>query len=237
MSYARICALTVSAVALIGVAGCAEPAVKKSEPLPPASATAALAVPAPSPMATGATAASIGKPAPEFTLRDTEGNDVKLSSFRGKTVVLEWFNPECPFVNAAHSKGSLKTMASQTTARGVVWLAVNSSGVGNPGNGVAKSLEGKRKFALTHPILLDETGEVGHMYAATNTPHLFVIDGAGVLVYRGAIDNSPDAEGESPTGPKLINHVQAALDDLDAKRPVGVAETKAYGCSVKYATN
>jgi hypothetical protein len=89
-------------------------------------------------------------------------------------------------------------------------------------------------LGVKNPILLDETGEVGRMYGATNTPHLYVIDSAGVLAYAGAIDNSPDAEGESPEGGKLVNYVTEALAALDAKRPVATASTKAYGCSVKY---
>jgi hypothetical protein len=92
----------------------------------------------------------------------------------------------------------------------------------------------KQRFGLDHSILLDPTGAVGHAYGATNTPHMFVIDSSGVLAYRGAIDNSPDGEGESPTGGKLVNYVDQALDDLAAKRPVSTPETKAYGCGVKY---
>ncbi len=178
--------------------------------------------------------AEVGKPAPVFTLPDTEGNLIRLDQFKGKRVVLEWFNPGCPFVKASHTKGSLKGEAAKVTAKGVVWLAINSSAPGKEGNGVDKSVEWKSKYSLTHPVLLDPSGEVGHAYGATNTPHMFVIDEKGTLVYRGAIDNSPDAEGESPENGKLVNYVDSALSDLASGRPLATRETKAYGCSVKY---
>ena len=183
-----------------------------------------------------ASAAELGAPAPDFTLKDLDGKDVKLSSFKGKTVVLEWFNPECPFVKASHTKGSLKDFAKRATKQGVVWLAINSGAPGKQGHGVEKSRAGVKAFGLEHPVLLDESGAVGHAYGATNTPHLFVIDAKGVLVYRGAIDNSPDGEGESPKDGKLVNYVEAALDDLAAGRAVKTPDTKAYGCSVKYGS-
>ena len=181
--------------------------------------------------------AEIDRPAPDFTLDDLDGHAVTLSKLRGKIVVLEWFNPECPFVRAAHTKGSLVEAASRNMARGVVWLAINSAGAGKQGHGVAKSAEGKKRYGLTHPILLDERGEVGHRYGATSTPHMVVVDANGVMVYRGAVDNSPDGEAESPMPPgsKLVRHVDLAVDDLLAGRAVGTRETKAYGCSVKYA--
>jgi peroxiredoxin len=178
--------------------------------------------------------AEVGKRAPDFTLVDLEGRSVSLHDFKGKTVVLEWFNPECPFVRLAHTKGSLKGMAARRTQQGVVWLAVNSGAEGKQGAGVEKNKEGKAKFELAHPILLDPTGKVGRAYGATNTPHMYVIDSELKLVYKGAIDNSPDAEGESPTDGKLVNHVDVALDAVTAHRAIALAETKAYGCSVKY---
>lgn len=180
-------------------------------------------------------AAEVGKPAPDFTLHDVEGNAVKLSALKGKTVVLEWFNPECPYVKAAHTRGSLVDAAKRAKEKGVVWLAINSAGVGKQGAGREKNKAALTTFALEHPILLDVKGDVGHAYGATNTPHLFVIDDKGTLVYRGAVDNSPDGEGASPEGGALVSYVQAALDDLAAGRAVKTPETKAYGCSVKYA--
>lgn len=178
--------------------------------------------------------AKVGEVAPDFTLPDLDGKEVKLSSFRGKRVVLEWFNPECPFVKASHEKGSLKGYAEGVGAKGVVWLAINSGAPGKQGHGVEKNRAGVERFGLKHPVLLDEKGAVGRLYGATNTPQMFVVDEKGVLVYAGAIDNSPDAIGESPTGDKLVNHVAEALAALEAGKPVQVPSTKAYGCSVKY---
>ena len=179
--------------------------------------------------------AELGKPAPDFTLKDVDGKEVKLSSFKGKTVVLEWFNPECPYVKASHTKGSLVDTAKKQQKNGIVWLSINSGAAGKQGAGAEKSKEGAKGFAMENPILVDEAGTVGKEYGATNTPHLFVIDAKGVLAYRGAIDNSPDGEGQSPEGGKLVNYVDAALEDLAAKRAVKTPDTKAYGCSVKYA--
>jgi peroxiredoxin len=192
------------------------------------------APPAPAPPPTAVEAARMGAPAPDFELPDLDGKLVKLSSFRGKTVVLEWFNPGCPFVKASHTKGSLVDTASRHIKEGVVWLAINSGAPGKQGHGVEANRAGKEAFKLPHPVLLDETGTVGHAYGAAHTPHLFIVDPQGVLVYRGAIDNSPDAEGESPVGGKLINYVDAALGDLKAGKSVATAETEAYGCSVTY---
>ncbi|MEW6435356.1 MAG: thioredoxin family protein [Myxococcota bacterium] len=183
-----------------------------------------------------ASAAEVGAPAPDFTLKDLDGKDVKLSAFKGKTVVLEWFNPECPYVKASHTKGSLKDTAQRAAKKGVVWLAINSGAPGKQGHGVEKNRAGVKAFGLEHPVLLDESGAVGKAYGATNTPHLFVIDPRGTLVYRGAIDNSPDGEGGAAKDGKLVNYVEAALDDLAAGRAVKTPDTKAYGCSVKYGS-
>ncbi|MDP2269925.1 MAG: thioredoxin family protein [Archangium sp.] len=179
--------------------------------------------------------AELGKPAPDFTLKDVDGKDVSLASFKGKTVVLEWFNPECPYVKAAHTKGSLTDSAKRQQKKGIVWLSINSGAAGKQGAGVEKSKAGAKGFNMENPVLVDEAGTVGKAYGATNTPHLFVIDPKGNVAYRGAIDNSPDGEGLSPQGGKLINYVDAALDDVAANRAVKTPDTKAYGCSVKYA--
>lgn len=208
--------------------GGAEPIASAARPLP---TPAASAPPATSPATLGA---RVGAPAPDFELADLDGQRVKLSSFRGKVVVLEWFNPQCPFVKASHSKGSLVDTAARHQKNGVVWLAINSGAPGKQGHGVETNREGRQQFKLTHPILLDESGDVGHAYGAAHTPHMYVIDQRGILMYRGAIDNSPDGEGESAPGGKLVNYVDAALADVAAGRPVAVAETEAYGCSVKY---
>jgi peroxiredoxin len=161
---------------------------------------------------------------------------VHLADLKGKTVVLEWFNPDCPFVKASHLKGSLRDSAKRHAAAGVVWLGVNSAAAGKQGNAPDRVAAGKQAFGLDHPILADATGQVGHLYGATNTPHLYVIDAKGILVYRGAIDNSPDGEGESAEGGKLINYVDTALSELAAGKPITTKETKAYGCSVKYGS-
>jgi peroxiredoxin len=181
--------------------------------------------------------AAVGKAAPDFALKDLDGKEVRLSSFKGKTVVLEWFNPSCPFVNKAHTVGSLKGEADKLTKSGVVWLAINSGGAGKQGNGALANRDGAKTFAMNYPILLDEAGSVGKMYGATNTPNMFVIDGKGTLVYRGAIDNSPDGEGASPTGGKLVSYVDEAVAAIAAGKAPATTETKAYGCSVKYASN
>jgi peroxiredoxin len=183
-----------------------------------------------------ATAVAPGEAAPDFKLKDTDGKTVSLSDFKGKTVVLEWFNPECPFVRAAHTKGSLVGLAKKYTDKGIVWLAINSAAQGKQGFGPEKSKEGAKKFEMGHPVLLDETGATGHAYGATNTPHMFVINKDGKVVYAGAIDNSPDGEKGEPQGGTLVNYVEQALDALAAGKPVPTAQSKAYGCGVKYGS-
>ena len=203
-----------------------EPATATGSTGPAATAVATTAPPA-------SKGVAVGSPAPDFALTDLDGKTVKLSDYRGKTVVLEWFNPECPFVKANHGSGSLKEMAKRVTASGVVWLAINSGAPGKQGHGVETNKAGKAKYGMEHPILLDETGATGRAYGAKATPHMFVVDKAGVVVYRGAIDNAPD--GDPRGSDKVVNYVELALADLAAGRPVAKAETDAYGCSVKYA--
>jgi peroxiredoxin len=178
--------------------------------------------------------AAIGQPAPGFELADLDGKKVKLANYAGKIVVLEWFNPECPFVKRNHTKGPLTTMAKDQTAKGIVWLSINSGAPGKQGAGVDKNREGKQRYGMDNPILLDEQGDVGRMYDAKSTPGMYVIDTKGTLVYRGAIDNAQD--GDPPGGEKLINYVDAALADIGAGRPVAIPETKSYGCGVKYGS-
>lgn len=178
----------------------------------------------------------VGKPAPDFTLKDLRGKDVKLASYKGKTIVLEWFNPGCPFVKASHSVGSLVDTAKRQTKNGVVWLAINSGAPGKQGHDLAMNTEAARTWSLAHPILRDENGVVGKAYGATNTPNMFVIDRTGTVVYAGAIDNSPDGEGKSPQGGALVNYVDAALADLAAGKPVATPVTRPYGCGVKYGS-
>lgn len=198
-------------------------AAVKEEPSPPSEAE---------PSATGAV---VGKEAPAFSLPDLSGKTHSLADYRGKLVVLEWFNPECPFVKAAHTKGSLVKTAAELEAKGFVYLAINSGAPGKQGHGIEANAAGKERFGLKHPILLDETGATGKAYGATNTPHVFVIDQKGALVYAGAVDNSPDGEGNSPEGGALVNYLSQAAEELLAGKPISKPQTKAYGCSVKYA--
>ncbi|HYJ09361.1 MAG TPA: thioredoxin family protein [Polyangiaceae bacterium] len=223
-------ALVLSVLLGVSCSRKSESVVAEPGPEGPRPSTAAVAAAPETPLAK----AALGAAAPDFELPDLDGKLVKLSSFRGKPVVLEWFNPGCPFVKASHTKGSLVTTAAEHGKQGVVWLAINSGAPGKQGHGLEANREGKQVFKLDHPVLLDEAGRVGRAYGAAHTPHMYVIDKNGILVYRGAIDNSPDGEGESPAGGKLVNHVSAALADLAAGRAVAKAETEAYGCSVKY---
>jgi peroxiredoxin len=218
--------------ALLLVACESKPPAEREPAAAAATAKQASSAPAPAPVMESA---KVGSPAPDFELADLDGNRVKLSSFKGKTVVLEWFNPECPFVKMSHTKGSLVNTAARHMKDGTVWLAINSGAPGKQGHGVDKNKEGLQRFGMSHPVLLDETGVVGKAYGAKRTPHLFVIDTNGTLVYRGAIDNSPDGEGESAPDGKLVNYVDNALADVAAKRAVATPETPAYGCSVKYS--
>jgi len=176
----------------------------------------------------------IGQPAPNFTLKDGAGKSVSLADFKGRTVVLEWFNFGCPFVKKHYGSGSMQKLQQQATADGVVWLTIASSAPGKqgylaPGEAAAKESElGMHSTAL----LLDPDGTVGHLYEARTTPDMFVVDATGKLVYKGAIDDQPTPDPASLAGAK--NYVAAALANLKAGQPVETAQTKSYGCSVKY---
>lgn len=183
--------------------------------------------------ATPTQTAAVGQPAPDFELADTDGKTHKLSDHKGKLVVLEWFNPGCPFVKYAHGSGPLKDMAAKETEQGVVWYSVNSGAPGKQGAGVDGSKEGAKTFGMTNPILIDESGTVGRSYGAEKTPHVFLVDTKGTLVYAGAIDNAP--MGEVDGGGEIVNYLGEALAAVRANKPVAKAETKSYGCSVKYA--
>lgn len=175
--------------------------------------------------------AKVGEAAPAFTLTDTDGKSHNLSDFKGKTVVLEWFNPQCPFIVKHHKLN--KTFAElyeNYNSKDVVFIAINSSGKGNEGNGAELNKKFKGEWKIAYPILLDESGTVGKAYGARTTPHVFVIDSKGIVAYNGAIDNNKDAE---KAGDK--NYVKAALDAVLAGKPVAEATTQPYGCSVKYA--
>jgi peroxiredoxin len=230
------CALVASACGRSSSEPAAASAVSPGASSPAATSPAAVSSVTSASTPTAAGPAEIGKPAPDFTLKDLDGKSVHLADYRGKTVVLEWFNPKCPFVKASHTKGSLKGTAARHTSKGIVWLAIVSSAPGREGGDIESVKEGAKRFDMTHPILRDEDGTVGHAYGATNTPHMFVVDPQGKLAYAGAIDNSPDGEGDSPQGGPLMSYIDAALEDVAAQRPVRTAKTKAYGCGVKYAS-
>jgi hypothetical protein len=176
-------------------------------------------------------AAELGAPAPDFTLTDLTGKTHTLSALRGKTVVLEWFNPGCPYVVHNHDPGgSLSTLPATATSSGVVWLAINSGAAGKEGADPAMNKSAVEKWKMNYPVLVDAKGEVGKSYGALTTPHMYVVDPAGKLVYRGGIDNKPLGKGSG----ELVNYVEKALADVAAGRPVATADTKSYGCSVKY---
>ena len=219
---------TIAAFAFaLAVAGCS----KGQEPAAPAD-PAAVADPVEPAAATDHPV--VGKKAPDFTLDDLDGNQVSLASFAGKAVVLEWFNPGCPFVKRAHSAGSLVDAANRHTGAGVVWLAINSGGPGNQGADPADNKAAAAQWKLTHPILLDPSGTTGKAYGATNTPHMFVIDKSGTVVYGGAIDNSPDAEGPVARGRHVDQLRRRGARGARLGRRGGHAGHKPYGCSVKY---
>ena len=176
--------------------------------------------------------AELGKPAPAFELKDLDGKAVKLSDFKDKIVVLEWFNPGCPFVKYAYTDGKFQDVQSKAMKDGVVWLSINSGAPGKEGAGAEVNKKARDDWKLSQPILIDESGEVGMKYGAKTTPHMFVIDQKGVLVYRGGLDNAPQGKVEGD-GAKT-NYVEAAIADIKANKPVATKETKSYGCSVKY---
>jgi peroxiredoxin len=178
--------------------------------------------------------AEVGAPAPNFALRDLAGNRHKLSDHKGKIVVLEWYNPKCPFVVYAHDEGGpLHTMGDRWTAEGVVWFAINSGAPGKQGAGTDLNIEMQKQYGFNYPVLLDETGETGRKYQAKTTPHMYVIDTEGTLVYAGGLDNA--GFGKVADGGEMMPYVEQVLEDLVAGRPARVQTSKPYGCSVKYA--
>ncbi len=169
------------------------------------------------------------KKTPEFTLTSFDGKTVSLSDYKGKIVVLEWFNLECPFVQYHYNTATTMVALANKYKGKIVWLAVNSTSHTTP--------EANKTFAEKHKlpylILDDRTGKIGRAYNATNTPHIFIIDTKGYIAYDGAIDNSP--MGNTPQGQELINYADKALTELTAGKTVSLKETKPYGCTVKYA--
>lgn len=186
------------------------------------------------PAETPAKGAEIGKPAPAFTATDSNGKAHTLSDFIGKTVVLEWTNHECPYVRKHYDTNNMQDLQKDATGKGVVWLSIVSSAQGKQGYTTgeeANKIIAKEKSAET-ARLLDPTGAIGTVYGASTTPHMFVIDPQGIVVYAGGIDDQPSVSHSTVKTAK--NYVKAALDDLAAGKPVAVATAKPYGCNVKY---
>jgi peroxiredoxin len=179
-------------------------------------------------------AARVGEPAPTFTAPATAGGTVSLDAYRGKVVVLEWTNHDCPYVRKHYETGNMQALQKEATAQGVVWLTLISSAPGEQGHvsaAEADALTAKRSAAPS-AVLLDPRGAVGKMYGATNTPHMYVIDFGGKLVYAGAIDDRPTSRKGDVAGAN--NYVRAALQAVAAGQPVKTPVTRAYGCTVKY---
>lgn len=179
-----------------------------------------------------ASAAEVGKPAPDFTARDIHGKTHKLSDYKGKIVVLEAYNHDCPFV-VNHYKGAMQDLQAELTGKGVVWFVVNSV---HAGHGSYRTPEKARQeweqLKIKATAWLDDSeGEIGKAYGMKTTPHMFVINKDGVLVYQGAIDDVPKASGDPR---KARNYVREAVQALLDGKPVEVAQTRPYGCSVKY---
>ncbi len=176
----------------------------------------------------------IGKAAPNFRLGDANGRVVGLSDFRGKTVVLEWSNPECPSVRKHYESGNMQKTQAAAVAAGMVWLTINSGAEGEQGYmtpAEAKAFTTGQQSRRT-AYLLDPEGVVGRNYGAKTTPHMYVISSSGTLVYNGGIDDKPTQDKADIAGAR--NHVLAALSDLKAGKPVSVPTSRPYGCSVKY---
>jgi peroxiredoxin len=171
--------------------------------------------------------AVVGSPAPDFTLEDQNGNQFSLSGLKGKIIVLEWLNPDCPFVQRHYRAKTMTILAEKYKSNDVAWVAINSTHYMNK--------EDDRKwideYKLSYSILDDNSGKVGRLYGAKTTPHMFIIDESGTLVYRGAIDDDP--KGVKNGNP--LNYVDKALEEVIAGKQVSISETKSYGCSVKYA--
>jgi peroxiredoxin len=180
-------------------------------------------------------APAIGSAAPDFKLADANGKPVSLSQFKGKTVVIEWNNPGCPYVKKHYDSGNMQKTQAAAQRAGAVWLTINSSAAGKQGHmdgAGAKSFIAAAKAQPT-AYLLDHKGVVGKGYGAVTTPHMYIVDKSGKLVYAGGIDDKATASQADIAGAR--NHVIAALGELSAGKPVSVATSRPYGCSVKYS--
>lgn len=179
---------------------------------------------------------STGAAAPAFSVRDASGATRTLAEFAGRTVVLEWTNNGCPYVRKHYGSGNMQRLQHEATQDGVVWLSVISSAPGEQGYFDAAGAAAYAQSVNAHPtaVLLDPTGAMGRAYGARTTPHMYVINAQGRVVYQGAIDDRPTARPESLEG--ATNYVSAALEDIAAGRAVRTAQTTPYGCDVKYAS-
>jgi len=177
----------------------------------------------------------VGQQAPNFQAKDADGRLVSLDQFHGRTVVIEWSNPECPSVKKHYESGNMQKTQAAAAADGVVWLTVNSGGEGKQGYmtpAEAKAFAASQQSRRT-AYLLDPEGAVGKAYGAKTTPHMYVINSEGALVYNGGIDDKPTQDPADIAGAR--NHVLAALAELKAGKPVSVPKSRPYGCSVKYS--
>jgi peroxiredoxin len=181
--------------------------------------------------------ATVGQPAPNFTLQGSDGKPHALADYQGKYVVLEWTNPQCPFVQKFYDSGTMQNLQKKEAAQGVVWLRINSSAEGNQAYQSVSDLASyeKEHHVAATASLIDPEGKVGHTYGARTTPHMFVIDPKGVLIYAGGIDDTPSADPATIATAK--NYVTAALDEARAGKPVTTPTAQPYGCHVAYASN
>jgi peroxiredoxin len=186
------------------------------------------------PIAPAFAAVEIGQPAPDFTATDISGNEITLSSFKGQPVVLEWTNHQCPYVMKHYDSGNMQKTQETATENGAVWITIVSSAEGKQGNVTPEEAQTIVDEAGAHPShkVLDASGEIGQMYDAKTTPHMFVIDKDGNVAYAGAIDDNPSPRPETLEGAK--NYVLASLDSLKNGTAVEPSQTAPYGCSVKY---
>jgi peroxiredoxin len=179
-------------------------------------------------------AATVGQPAPDFSATDTSGKTVSLADFKGRAVVLEWVNPGCPFVQKHYSSANMQATQKDATAKGVVWLTINSTATEASDYLAPAELAQwmKAQKAGATATLMDADGKVGRAYGARTTPHMYIVDAAGTLVYAGGIDDKPSSSKADIAG--ATNYVKAALTETLAGKPVSRATTRPYGCSIKY---
>jgi peroxiredoxin len=177
----------------------------------------------------------VGKQAPDFALTDTNGKTHHLSDYKGKYIVLEWYQPDCPFVRKHYNSGNMQALQKEYAAKGVVWLSIDSSAAGREGNYPSAELNqiATKSGAVRTALLLDADGKVGHIYGAKTTPDMYIINPQGVLVYQGAIDDKPSTDLADVKTAK--NYVKSALNAVMGGQTVATASTRPYGCSVKYA--